>query len=225
MTAVGALIFTGLSFGATQDQLDIAQQVRVADRFTKSISQIGDKSADVRLGGIYGLERIMRDAPQDQPTVLDVLIAFIRSHAAMSTSKMPASDCLPGPVGADVQTALDIIGRRNKDHDFRDIGNSDYREGVRIELSDLCLPGAEIEGEFNFVQFQGANLKGAKFRGAKLRAAQFDNSILVEVSFKLSDLMYSSFRDADLSSADLNGVMRVANPDLTGANLTGATGR
>jgi hypothetical protein len=49
----------------TQKQLVIAQQghetdrqPKTADRFTTTISQLENKSVDVRLGGIYALQRI-----------------------------------------------------------------------------------------------------------------------------------------------------------------------
>ena len=36
---------------------------------------------DVRIGGIYALERIARDSARDHSTIMEVLAAFIREHS------------------------------------------------------------------------------------------------------------------------------------------------
>jgi len=67
----------------------------VADRYTKAIEQLGSDKFDVRIGGIYALERIARDSARDHPTVMDVLAAFIREH---SHEQWPAWEKgAPGP--------------------------------------------------------------------------------------------------------------------------------
>jgi hypothetical protein len=53
----------------------------VTDRYTKAIEQPGSGKLDVRIGGIYALERIVHDSRWDHPTVLEVLAAFIREHS------------------------------------------------------------------------------------------------------------------------------------------------
>jgi hypothetical protein len=35
----------------------------------------------VRLGGIYALERIVNDSPDDRAIIIEVLTAFVRTHA------------------------------------------------------------------------------------------------------------------------------------------------
>jgi hypothetical protein len=52
----------------------------VTARYTKAIEQLGSGKLDVRIGGIYALERIAHNSPQDQPAVLEVLAAFIREQ-------------------------------------------------------------------------------------------------------------------------------------------------
>ena len=60
----------------------------MTERYTKAIEQLGEDKLDVRLGGIYSLERVARDSPRDHPTVMEVLTAFIRvqSHEPLSQS-------------------------------------------------------------------------------------------------------------------------------------------
>src|SRR4051812_24926990 len=59
IASVGA-VFTGLSY-----RLNRAGQL--TERFTRAIDQLGSTSLDVRLGGIYALERIARDSADDHP--------------------------------------------------------------------------------------------------------------------------------------------------------------
>src|SRR5262245_3897517 len=79
LTAVGALIFTGLSLNAARDQIAVAQQGQYTDRYSRAIEQLGRQGSDqlqIRLGGVYALERLARDSPRDQPTIVDVLTTF-----------------------------------------------------------------------------------------------------------------------------------------------------
>ena len=53
----------------------------MTDRYTKAVEQLGSDKLDVRIGGIYALERIARDSARDHPAVMEVLTAFIREHS------------------------------------------------------------------------------------------------------------------------------------------------
>ena len=72
--AAGALVFTWRNF-------TLSREGQVTDRYTKAIGQLGSKKLDVRIGGIYALERVARDSRRDHPTVMEVLAAFIREHS------------------------------------------------------------------------------------------------------------------------------------------------
>src|SRR5664280_609079 len=62
-------------------------------------------------GGIYALERLMRDSSTDQPTIVEVLAAYIRQHASLaSLDEARTADSLTSPFSpdADVQAALTV---------------------------------------------------------------------------------------------------------------------
>jgi membrane protein implicated in regulation of membrane protease activity len=59
----------------------LTQQGQITERYTKAIEQLGSDKLDVRLGGIYALERIAKDSRRDHPTVVEVLSAFVREHS------------------------------------------------------------------------------------------------------------------------------------------------
>ena len=127
LAAVIALIFTWQSINATTNatnrQLQIAEQGQVTDRYNAAITNLGSPSVDVRLGGIYALQRIMQDSPRDQPTVVAVLCAFVRDHARATTARSarPSASLHTSAASShpptDIQAALTVVGSRNTAHD------------------------------------------------------------------------------------------------------------
>ena len=94
VAAAGALAFTALNFALSRRTFELAEQGQVTERYTKAIEQLGSQHMAVRIGAIYALERIARDSARDQPTVMEVLSAFIRDY---SREQWP----LPGADGAE----------------------------------------------------------------------------------------------------------------------------
>jgi hypothetical protein len=113
-----------------------AEQGRIADLYGKAVEQLGADTLDVRIGGVYALERVARYSARDDPTVIEVLTAFIRVH---SHEQLPA----PGGGGTpsaqitrpDVQAAITVIGRRDPDRDIQP-----------CDLTDVNLPGVNLTG-------------------------------------------------------------------------------
>jgi len=83
----GTALLAGLVF--TNRTLGLNQQGQITDRFTKATDQLGSDKLDIRLGGIYSMERIARDSRNDQRPVMEVLTAFVREHMP-STPTSPA---------------------------------------------------------------------------------------------------------------------------------------
>jgi hypothetical protein len=87
VAAIGALVFTASATRATSDQVRLSEQGQYTDRFGRAVEQLGQedtadqKKLSIRLGGIYALERLMWDSKRDRPTIVEVLCAFIRTHA------------------------------------------------------------------------------------------------------------------------------------------------
>ena len=75
----------------TQQELHLTQQGQITERFTRAIEQLGatgDKGVrklEIRLGGIYALERIAWDSPErDYSTVMEVLTAYVRENTTQA---------------------------------------------------------------------------------------------------------------------------------------------
>jgi hypothetical protein len=57
------------------------RQRRITESFSKAIEQLGSDKIEVRLGGIYSLERISKESPNDYWTVIENLTAFVRERS------------------------------------------------------------------------------------------------------------------------------------------------
>lgn len=74
LATVGA-IYTARTF-------ELNRRGQITERFTRAIEQLGKPdSVDVRVGGIYALERIAFDSPDEHGPIMDVLTAYVREHA------------------------------------------------------------------------------------------------------------------------------------------------
>src|SRR5512144_2911676 len=80
LALLGGLFFTSRTFRLTREG-------QLTERYTKAVEQLGHDKLDVRLGGIYALERLMVDSKRDHPTIVEVLAAFLREHATVAKDK------------------------------------------------------------------------------------------------------------------------------------------
>jgi hypothetical protein len=82
----------------TTRTLELTEQGHITERYTKAIEQLGSDKLDVRLGGIYALERLAIDSERDHPTVVEVLGAFVREHSdSTDDSEHPSGEKLHEP--------------------------------------------------------------------------------------------------------------------------------
>ena len=229
-------MFTGLSLNATRDQIaaarqqnTVSEQGQFTDRYTKAVEQLdqaGDDHLQGRLGAIYALERLARDSPRDQPTIVEILSAFVRTSRPTPTVRVGARSTCPAsqPLTPDVQAALTVLGRRNHARD----------NGARTDLDFTCLDGtilvdlklrgarlaeAGLEAAFLLdVDLRGADLSWANLRGARVNA-DLAGADLEFADLRGADLFGDDLRDAHLFKADLRGA-KLLRADLRGANLS-----
>ena len=82
----------------------LSREGQVTDRYTKAIEQLGSDRLEVRIGGIYALERIARDSARDHPAVIEVLTAFITRALSASGAALPEGEIWP-----DIQAAATVV--------------------------------------------------------------------------------------------------------------------
>ena len=218
--AAGALIFTAQNFIISRRTFELTEQGHVTDRYTKAVEQLGGRKPDVRIGGIYALERVARDSARDHPAVMEVLTAFVREHSSVSMrpSRPDGAEPERSP-GADVQAALTVVGRLTM------VGRGDEKRHIRpIDLSGAALADAKLPHGAHLV---GAKLAGVNFSGVDLSGADLTRADLTEAILIRAVLGPVELTDAELAEAELprNGrsvATKLVDSDLTGADLTGA---
>ena len=237
--AAGALIFTAQNFilsrraaELSRRTFELTQQGQVTDRFTKAIEQLGSDKLDVRIGGIYALERVASDSARDHPTVIEVLTAFIREHSREPWSPPdPDGRAAKRSMRPDVEAALTVVRRRDHERDIRYIDlhwAAIYRAnliGAHLtgavlnvaHLNECFLTGADLTAAYlNFADLTDAELSFADLTGADLQGTNLTRAKLTRANLTEANLTDANLTGANLTEANL---MRV---DLTGADLTDA---
>lgn len=164
--------------------LQTAEDKEVNDRFGKAVELLGDERLEVRLGGIYLLERIAKDSARDHWTVMEVLTSYIREKSPLTER----SDLLK----TDIQAALTVIGRRNIKNDS---------QTKQLDLRSVNLRGADLAA----ANFDRANLRGSDLSHASLKRVTFREANMSQVQLEKADLSESILNEADLQGAMLQG--------------------
>jgi uncharacterized protein YjbI with pentapeptide repeats len=185
---------------SAQETLRLTEQGQITERFTRAIEQLGatddkgEKKLEIRLGGIYALERIASDSPmRDYSTVMEVLTAYVRENTPKAP-RLPEGLLDPPSESrrptADIQAILDVLSRAQTRVP------EEYR--TRLDLSEATLEEADL---------QNANLQGAILYGTDLHR---------------SILSGANLEEADLQSANLQRATLLQDAILKGANIFGA---
>ncbi|NUT42175.1 MAG: pentapeptide repeat-containing protein [Thermoactinospora sp.] len=238
LQGVGGLV---LLMGAylTWRQLQLSRQGQATESFAAAIAHLGDSSVDVRLGGIYALERIARSSPADRRTIGEILAAFVGIRArhphrgardalrAVATPGDAVNLSLRAP---DLHAALTVLGRRpavkgqvlSLDRVVlpkTDLASARLRD-VDLHFSDLSessLVGADLTR----ADLSGVRLAGAVLADAILYQADLRDAVLIGVIAEGADLRATDLSKADMRRANLRGA-RLDYSDLRGAELGGA---
>ena len=180
-----------------QRQAGTDEQGLITDRITKAVEQLGaEKTAwkeglqssqpnlEVRLGGIFALERIAQDSSRDLFTVVEILCAYIRENASVFDDSYISNNPVPR---IDIQSILTVLGRR---------GN----RGRKIELNATNLSNSNM----CTIDLSGTYLQYADIDGSNFDRTDFTQSKLNCLKFRDTSIQNSNFFETDLSGAHLN---------------------
>jgi hypothetical protein len=221
--------------------LEITRQGQITDRFTRAIDQLGQHGPDkldVRLGGIYALERIARESAEDHGPIMEVLTAYLREHALWKPARaVPWQPVRAvGPVQpkeqprgtdedepprprADIQAIATGLGRRSEERRRQEQRRLHLRE---LELRRADLGDAHLErANLSRAHLERVNLIGAHLKGAILWGAHLEKAALEKANLRGADLEKANLSGAHLEGADLTGA-HLEGAVLAGAHLEGA---
>ncbi|GAA4979985.1 hypothetical protein HD597_011904 [Nonomuraea thailandensis] len=238
LQGVGGLV---LLIGAylTWRQLQLNRYGQATESFATAIAHLGDPSVDVRLGGIYALERIARSSTADRRTIGEILTAFIgtrtraphrTAHDARRTAAAsgdPVNLALRAP---DIHAALTVLGRRPSvrgqvlalDRVVLPKTNlaSARLHDVDLHFSDLT-ESSLVGIDLTRADLSGVRLAGAILADAVLYQADLRDAVLTGIIAEGADMRATDLSKADLRNANLRGA-RLDYSDLRGAALSGA---
>ncbi len=227
-------------------QLAASQQDYLTRQFGSALSQFGDSTnAQVRLAGIFGLEEVANQAPNERMPILRTLTAFIRDARSSTRRLVPPGRCDSLPLPTTVQTALDVLRRQswnitdrqqrfnridvsNSDMDNASLDSADLRwadfSGSHLrratfeeasKLSHAIFRSAHLED----ATFAGDSLVHADFTGASMCRAALDDAVLDSASFVLANLEHAKLYGASLRDANFDGADLSATEGLDSTQL------
>ncbi|MFF3207777.1 pentapeptide repeat-containing protein [Streptomyces sp. NPDC002962] len=239
IASLAALLFTWASVEQSGERLQIAEQGQVTGRFNAAVGSLASPAVDVRLGGIYGLERLMRDSPPDQPTIVSLLTAYVREHARGRVAG--SADAHPA---ADVQGAMTVLANRDPARDGRGdfnlrgvrlhhLGYMGMWDRARQRVIGINFPEADFtSADLSDADLEHARLTGAGMAGTALQEATLNEAQLADADLTHADLARSQIRRADLrriqaagahfDDTNLNG-SEMEDADLQRASLVRAS--
>jgi hypothetical protein len=183
-----------------EEQIKADLQRRITESFTKAVEQLGHTEIQVRVGGIYSLERISQESDRDYWPIMEILTAYVRERApwngtTLATSRtentsQPSSRD-PQPM-ADVAAAITVVGHPKPRED-----------SVRylLDLRSTDLRGAYLSGGY----FKNVNLSEAHLEGAKFNKAHLEGASLIEAHLEGAHLLWAHLEGAKFNKAHLEG--------------------
>jgi hypothetical protein len=230
----GTALLSGLYF--TWRTLQVNREGQITERFTRAIDQLGkvedgQKLFEIRVGGIYALERIARESEEDYGPIMEILTAYVRQNAplppevgqertedatdqqrAMEGSGGRSETTEPSAPDPDIQAIMTILRRRKRY----------YRHGEPepLDLNKTSLIRANLFG----ANLSRANLFGANLTGADLSEADLSEADLFGADLFGADLYGAELSEANLSRAELSRANLSRAEHLAREQLEPATG-
>lgn len=197
------------------DQAQTAQERMITDRFSKAVDQLGSvrrvpriqtatetdersnweeeqPNIEVRLGGLYTLQRIFEDSLSDHIRVVETVCAYVRRNSLRQ--EQGTDEVEIRNLDVDIQAATKILGERSYErcvYEMNSLG--------ALDLSTATLQKSNL----NSLKFPMVDLEKADLRYSTLRYTDFRQAWLGWVNFQFADFYKCCLRRAALRGADL----------------------
>jgi hypothetical protein len=222
VTAAVAAVAAWIALMRHFAQTEADRQRRIAESFSKAVEQLGSDKLEVRLGGIYSLERISKESQDEYWTVMENLTAFIRERSRRDEAERMRD--FEHRVSQKAYSLWQEAGLPD--------GQADGFWADAVDQDRLGQPPAtdvataltvinrrsESGRERESANDWSLDLSRAALGCAYLPDARLEAAILANVNFKGAILRDAHFQGAMLAGADLSGMI-LENADFTGATL------
>lgn len=208
-SALGVVLIVSAALGAWREH-----QQTVYNDFGKeanaAFTLINSTETVTRIGGVYGVSRVIKNSPDDAPILMAALLEAL--HQWSSKSARPTDD----EIKREALVAFRVIGSHLGE---LNIGCNDFTISQlnlqRITARDLNFAKCKIAA----TSFSGSELTNLSLRGAKLIDVDFTDSDLTNADFSESYLDGVDFREADLSGASFANVEGLEASSFMGAKI------
>ena len=216
----------------SQLQANIAERNLVNERYQRGVEMLGHDTLAVRMGGIYALQRLAKEHPEQYHIqTMQLFCAFARDPVGNLDSPVSQTGGVIERYGnlrnaklrGDVQAVMNALGRRSRQGVRLEMGTKDFSLDLRsADLRFAWLEGFNLShARLSYADFSGAMLAGANLAWAWLDGANMSNSYLKGAKLPSADLTFSDLTSAFLEGADLSGA-RFFSSDLSDANFQNA---
>ena len=193
---------------------------------------------EVRLGGIYALERISKDSLPDHIQIMEILCAYIRENAPASGAAKPDFDLPQRPDDVSDETAMDTYYKEMSEtygfggpmwawaqtlkprHDIQAAITVIKRRDERLRDHETAMVSSgqldRVPLDLRDTCLQGADMSRGHFDNAQFDDASLDGANLDKAEINWAQLNGAQLNRANLYRAELNHVW------LNGAELNGA---
>ena len=186
-------------------QADTAKLNVLDERYERATGSLSNHILWVRLGGIYALQRLAEEYPEQYHIqVMQLLSAFVKNP-------IEDAEITPAPTGPprdDVQNAMTAIGRRDERRIQLERNRVFQIDLRRADLTHIYLKDANLSN----VRFDEANMSGATLIGAEMSSVSL-------WSTNISSVLFAEPPNEEGTGADRNPVKRLTQVILDQATF------
>lgn len=216
----------------TSETFRLQQRGQLVDRINKAVEQLSSDKLDLNLGGIYQLGRIAADSERDRWPMIQVLMAHVERGAPIALGLSCNASQPFDSAGIPNQKVQSIV-RILRERDTSIEGTAQRVSMERSNFSYVDFSGAEFKGAFlanddlRGAILADADLEGVTLNDSLLNHANMSRANLAAAQLQRTCLLFSqltgvSLRNAHLEHANLRDVVDASGADFAGALLDGA---
>lgn len=162
-----------------------ARERRITELYIDAAAQLGNTQAAVRLAGVYGLERLANNVPQQRQTIVNIICAYLRMPYSLQDAESDVTR-----YGKDIQTPRDpshnAIAARQE---------GQVRTAAQQMLANHLRPTCEAFWKDIDINLEGANLSNLNFKGCHLRSATFADVTFTGQEVNFAEVTFAEFAD------------------------------
>lgn len=213
-----AMVTAGRRTHALMNQVKNDQARVINENFTKSIELLGNSDEAVRHGGLFSLQRMMRDE-SFYPTIVKIVTSYIRHKSQhyfreelkiVNSNEDKAIEQLDGmPMRIDVEAALSVLKNRLQ---YDTGGFEDFKKNKQNNTSFDLSNSKLFNADLSHTRFVNFNLSDSLIRNCVLTRSSLAGANLTKTDFSGTD-----FSDTDLSGADLSSTIGLTQKQINQA--------